>query len=431
LFADEKRFSDKNLPVKRRLPVVARNVMSKKKRKDNAEVVVLGLNESPQSSKVGVDVHVSRTSESRLEQITGHLKAHWIGAAAVLFVLFVGLGVMAKNGWLPQTDPKTGKRTGWFGAKLQNQSASSWNPFAPPPPSPTPVVAKEYIYAGGRLLAFVETGASEIPPADLAVWRPSNRTWRIFGVSAYTEFGETGDIPVQGDYDGDGKTDFSVFNPTLNRWRVLYSSDNSEHFHYFGSSGDIPKPADFDGDGKTDVAVWRPSNQYWYILPSSTNTMTSFQYGLSGDQPVPADFDGDGKADVTVWRSSDKAFYWQKSSDGQFGSSSVSSAGTPVNADYDGDGKADAAVLSGNNWIIRTTSTNTESTIPWQTSGFGGTPVPNDYDGDGKVDIAIWRVGLAKGNPATWFIRKSSDLSLRQENWGTLNDIPVPAYYRR
>ena len=94
--------------------------------------------------------------------------------AALVFISLVGLGAMAKNNWLPSTDPLTGKKTGWFGRELPKNAASSWNPMAAPLPTPTPQLSKEYIYAGSRLLAVEDANANAAPPADLAVWRPSN-----------------------------------------------------------------------------------------------------------------------------------------------------------------------------------------------------------------------------------------------------------------
>ena len=38
----------------------------------------------------------------------------------------------------------------------------------------------------------------------------------------------------------------------------------------WGISGDVPVPGDYDGDGKTDMAVWRPSLGVWFIVNSST-----------------------------------------------------------------------------------------------------------------------------------------------------------------
>ena len=63
----------------------------------------------------------------------------------------------------------------------------------------------------------------------------------------------------------------------------------------------IKSRADFDGDGKTDLSVFRPSEGNWY-LNRSTAGFGVINWGLAADTLVPGDYDGDAKADTAVFR---------------------------------------------------------------------------------------------------------------------------------
>ncbi|RIJ91151.1 MAG: hypothetical protein DCC44_09705, partial [Acidobacteria bacterium] len=125
------------------------------------------------------------------------------------------------------------------------------------------------------------------------------------------------------DFDGDGKTDVSVYRPSNNVWYLQRSTAGFTAYQ-FGAAGDKMVPADFTGDGKTDVAMYRPSTGTWYILRSEDLTLTVAPFGISTDIPTPGDFDGDGKADMAVYRpDAQGTFYIQRSTQGftavQFG----------------------------------------------------------------------------------------------------------------
>ena len=66
-----------------------------------------------------------------------------------------------------------------------------------------------------------------------------------------------------------------------------------------GCQGDVPVPGDYDGDGidRSSPCIGRQPAS-WYILRSSTGvTVRAFQWGLAGDIPVPGDYDGDAQTD--------------------------------------------------------------------------------------------------------------------------------------
>ena len=132
-------------------------------------------------------------------------------------------------------------------------------------------------------------------------------------------------VQTSADFDGDGRSDISVFRPSDGTWHVIESETNTYRARSFGLNGDKIVPGDYDGDERTDFAVFRPSTAVWYVLRSSDSTVSTLQWGLPTDKPAPADYDGDGRTDIAVYR--DGTWYIVQSSTGgtstqQFGLSS-------------------------------------------------------------------------------------------------------------
>ena len=221
----------------------------------------------------------------------------------------------------------------------------------------------------------------------------SPRTLRIDGL------GER-DVPVPGDFDGDGRADPAVVRPeailgggstpNASVWVILRSSDGSRVEIPFGAAGilDRPAPADYDGDGVTDLATFRASSDLvpgaaqWFIRPSSGAPGFSVAFGAAGgsDLPAPADYDGDGRADLATFR--------------------------PVPLPPDGP-------VGAAQWFLLPSGANDPQyrsrlggvRIPFGAPANADQPVPADYDGDGRADLAAFRSesDLAPGS-ASWFV---------------------------
>ena len=268
---------------------------------------------------------------------------------------------------------------------------------------------------------------------DISVFRPASGTWFVSRSSdngfVAAQFGQSGDKLAPGDYDGDGKTDFAVFRENTGdvdraQFYVYLSATNTVQARQFGRTGDVPVIGDYDGDRKSDFAVFRPSNGYWYILNSATNAIRYQQFGTNADQAVPGDYDGDGQTDVAVRRPSSNVWYILRSRTNSIGYATFGLSGdVPVIGDYDGDGNADVAVWRPSNgtWYALQSSNNQLIAAQWGTSG--DTPAPGDYDGDGRTDFAVTR---NQSNGKVWYVLRSLDGAIRNPQFGLNSDIAVP-----
>jgi uncharacterized delta-60 repeat protein len=261
--------------------------------------------------------------------------------------------------------------------------------------------------------------------SDISIFRPSAGEWWYLkssnGGNAAFQFGNSSDKIVPGDFTGDGKTDVAIYRPSTGEWFILRSEDNSYYSFPFGISTDLPAVGDFDGDGKDDTAVFRPSTRVWYIRRSSDGGFTIRQFGTIGDVPAVADYDGDGISDIAIWRASAGEWWIYKSSDlsiitFQFGNSSDK----PVQGDYTGDAKADITIFrpSTGEWFILRSEDFSYYSFPFGTSG--DVPAPGDFDGDGRFDATVFRP-----TDSTWYVQRSTAGTLIQ-GFGISGDRPVP-----
>src|SRR5262249_54547104 len=108
--------------------------------------------------------------------------------------------------------------------------------------------------------------------SDLAVFR--NGFWfvSLFNDSVanlHAAFGAAGALPLAADVDGDGPADLVIYRPSTGFWYVNYQRNGAYNgvpdvvAPFGGGPDDLPVLGDFDGDGAIDRAIYR--HGFWFI----------------------------------------------------------------------------------------------------------------------------------------------------------------------
>lgn len=134
-------------------------------------------------------------------------------------------------------------------------------------------------------------------------------------------FGQAGDIPVAGNFNGEGCDTLSIYRPSEGKFYISNQPPVdggafiADYSFFYGQPGDKPFVGDFDGDGIDTVGLHRESTGFVYFRNSNTFGVADFEfyYGDPGDVLLAGDWDGDGADTVGVYRPSNGMFYVRNS----------------------------------------------------------------------------------------------------------------------
>jgi hypothetical protein len=155
---------------------------------------------------------------------------------------------------------------------------------------------------------------------------PATGLWHLArsdGSTTSFYYGNPGDLPILGDWDGDGTATPGLYRQSDG---FFYSRNSNttgvaDAECFAGDPSDVPIAGDWDGDGDDNLGIYRPSEQRFYLYTSTcTGTpmgaaQISFLFGNPGDKPVAGDWDGDGIDEVGLHRESTGFFYWRNTLD--------------------------------------------------------------------------------------------------------------------
>ena len=163
-------------------------------------------------------------------------------------------------------------------------------------------------------------------------------------------FGNPSDMPIAGDFNGDGCDTLSIYRPSEARFYIMNELGEDEgglgaadYSFLFGDAGDKPVVGDWDGDGIDEIGLHRESTGFFYYR----NTLTTgtadgqFYFGDPGDRFVAGDWGIiDGRDTPALFRPSSSVFYFRHTltegiADAQFTWTGAGTTWLPIAGDFD------------------------------------------------------------------------------------------------
>ena len=157
-------------------------------------------------------------------------------------------------------------------------------------------VAGDFSNAGVRTIGMVRNTRHGVAGVGNLVWF-LRQVEGPGSPNLVIEYGKPGDIPVVGDWNGNGVHTIGVVRG--NRWLLRNSNRQGEPDidFVFGQPGDIPVVGDWNGDGHTGIGFVRGNR--WILRNSVSAGPADRDFIFAGNgRPVTGDWDGDGRTGV-------------------------------------------------------------------------------------------------------------------------------------
>jgi glucose/arabinose dehydrogenase len=254
-----------------------------------------------------------------------------------------------------------------------------------------------YVVGSGTLQRIANPSAP--PRHTIGLYRPAASVFylRNSNTAGFPDvsapFGAAGDIPIAGDWDGDGTVTVGVYRPSISTFYLRNSNsvgapDITVPFGD-GPNGDVPIAGDWNGNGTWTIGVYRPSTSTFYLRNSNSPGLPdlSVSYGAPGDVPIVGDWDANGSVTIGVFRPSNNSFFLRNTNVTGFPDISLqfgAAGDLPLAGDWDGNGTMTIGLFrpSGNLFFLRNSNTSgfPDMTVPYGAPG--DSPIVGNWDGD-------------------------------------------------
>lgn len=213
-----------------------------------------------------------------------------------------------------------------------------------------------------------------------------------------------GAVVIPADFDGNGQTDFLIYNATTGEgWKSVNNGSSFVNYPLTWGAGLSLTVLDFNGDGYSDVFAYNPTSGAWTRFLSTGAELIPDAVGTwaPGWRITPGDFNGDGYSDLFLFNGNSGADpnngkWFRVLYTPAVGFSYIAGDIRWANywqvqvADFNADGRSDLFLTAPDGHWFKVFFTGTGATYDGGLWANYWTIVPGDFTGDRATDLFLY-----------------------------------------